>query len=202
MCVTEWWTFRPCGSLSLHKHCETQPCAERIDGHFRTVGLSLKFHPSAFVVLSEGREDKQVHMYKEIIPGPAVRTFRQHRAEKVAELRGIGIQGPWGLRHSTFVFIARKGIFFSGSLRAVNASEGGNHADPVSAALIGRVSHAVWISLGSLRGDSPDELQLYQKPARGFRQQRRRHCQPQSAHLSFGKHRTQIRWHLAGNCRA
>lgn len=112
MCVTEWWTFRPCGSLSLHKHCETQPCAERIDGHFRTVGLSLKFHPSAFVVLSEGREDKQVHMYKEIIPGPAVRTFRQHRAEKVAELRGIGIQGPWGLRHSTFVFIARKGIFF------------------------------------------------------------------------------------------
>lgn len=30
--------------------------------------VSLKFHPSAFVVHSEGREDKQVRAYKEIIP--------------------------------------------------------------------------------------------------------------------------------------
>lgn len=64
---------RLCRSLSLHNHCEPQSCAGRIDGHFRTVGLSLKFHPSAFVVHSEGREDKQVHMYKEIIPGLGVR---------------------------------------------------------------------------------------------------------------------------------
>lgn len=46
-----------CGSLSLHKHCEMQPCAEKTTISVQW-GSSLKFHPSAFVVHSEGREDK------------------------------------------------------------------------------------------------------------------------------------------------
>lgn len=66
-----------CGSLSLHKHCEMQSCAEK--DYFRTVGLSLKFHPLAFVVHSKGREDKQVHMYKEIVPRLRVRSLLKHR---------------------------------------------------------------------------------------------------------------------------
>lgn len=50
---------------------------------------SLKFHPSAFVVHSEGREDKQVHMYKEIIPGLRGRRLRKHRKQLSGNL---GIQ--------------------------------------------------------------------------------------------------------------
>lgn len=45
---------RLCRSLSLHKHCETQPCAGRIEGHFRTVGLSLKFHPLLLLCTARG----------------------------------------------------------------------------------------------------------------------------------------------------
>lgn len=41
-------------SLTLHKHCETQPCAGRIGGHFRTVGLSLKFHPPPLLCTARG----------------------------------------------------------------------------------------------------------------------------------------------------
>lgn len=105
---------RLCRSLSLHKHCEPQSCAGRIDGHFRTVGLSLKFHPSAFVVHSEGREDKQVHMYKEIIPGLGVRRLRKHRARN--SLETFWIQGfKAALDFVTQVsFVAKqKGFFFS-----------------------------------------------------------------------------------------
>lgn len=73
-----------------------QSCAEK-DGYFRTVGLSLKFHPSAFVVHSEGREDKQVHMYKEIIPGLRVSRLRKHRAASLWKLRDSGLKADLDL---------------------------------------------------------------------------------------------------------
>lgn len=92
-------------------------------------------------------------------------------------------------------------VFFP---RAVNASEEENnnkqHADPVNATRTACVSRALWIPLGSLRGDRPGELQLqlHQELAGGLRKQRRRHCQPEPAHLPLGRRGTQIRGHLAG----
>ncbi|TWW78605.1 dickkopf-related protein 1-like [Takifugu flavidus] len=82
----------------------------RKDGYFRTVGLSLKFHPSAFVVHSEGREDKQVHMYKEIIPGPRVSRLRKHRSKATLwKLRDSGYKADLDL----VAFVAsQKGFLF------------------------------------------------------------------------------------------
>ncbi len=119
VCVTELWAFRR--SLTLHKHCETRSCAGRIDGHFRTVGLSLKFH-SAFVVHSKGREDKQVHMYKEIIPGPRGRTLLKHRAESLWKLFGSGIEAA--LDFVTLSVLQPNGSFFSLLLAAQQVSKG------------------------------------------------------------------------------
>lgn len=104
---------RLCRSLSLHKHCETQSCAGRIDGHFRTVGLSLKFHPSAFVVHSEGREDKQVHMYKEIIPGLGVRRLRKHRARNSLETLGFKDSRPLWTSSLKSLLLPNREDFFS-----------------------------------------------------------------------------------------
>lgn len=82
----------------------------RKDGYFRTVGLSLKFHPSAFVVHSEGREDKQVHMYKEIIPGLRVSRLRKHRSKATLwKLRDPGYKADLDL----IAFVAsQKGFLF------------------------------------------------------------------------------------------
>lgn len=154
MCVTEWWTFRPCGSLSLHKHCETQPCAERIDGHFRTVGLSLKFHPSAFVVLSEGREDKQVHMYKEIIPGPAVRTLRQHRAEKSLNSVGSEFKAPEDFVTQLSFLLPERGFFFRLSARCQRIRGGKPCRSRQRSAYWSRISHCLDIFGKFTRGQS------------------------------------------------
>lgn len=83
----------------------------RKDGYFRTVGFSLKFHPSAFVVHSKGREDKQVHMYKEIIPRLRVRSLLKHRAVTLGTL-GFGIKGQFGLGH----FCCQLGFLFHSTL--------------------------------------------------------------------------------------
>lgn len=80
---------------------------------FRTVGLSLKFHPSAFVVHSEGREDKQVHMYKEFIAGLGDR----RRSSIVPKLSGdFGIQDLrplWTLSFCSFFQLNRRDFFLS-----------------------------------------------------------------------------------------
>lgn len=194
--------FRPRGSLSLHKHCETQFCARRIDGHFRTVGLSLKFHPSAFVVHGEGREDKQVHMYKEIIPGLRGKKLREHRAE-------TSLENFWGFQDSRpaiglhFSHFLQGFFLFSLRVFAAQQVKQENHADSVSASLLGCVSHAVKIPRGRLRGDRPHELQRHQELARCFGEQRLRHCQSESAHLSLRRNGTQnTRGYLAGKSRA
>lgn len=84
-------------SLSFHRHCEM--CR---NGCFRAVGFCLKFHPSVFVVHSEGRGDKQVEMYKEIIPGPG---FRRHPsiAQKLSANSGIRESRPFGLCDLDFI---------------------------------------------------------------------------------------------------
>lgn len=163
---------------------------------FRTVGLSLKFHPSAFVVHSEGREDKQVHMYKEIIAGLRDR----RRPSIVPKLSGdFGTQDLrplWTLSFGSFFQLNRRDLFFC----VFKPTEVQNHAGPVSASRLGCVSDAVWIPWRRLRGNSPDELQRYQKLARCFGGQRRGHCQSESADLTLRKHGPQItRRHLAGN---
>jgi len=68
--------------------------------------------PSAFVVHSEGREDKQVYIYKEMIPGLRVRRLRKHRADNSLETLWFRIQGPFGLWQSFFATFT-DGIFFS-----------------------------------------------------------------------------------------
>lgn len=80
---------------------ETLSCAGSRDGHFRTVGLCLKFHPSAFVVHSEGREDKQVHMYKERSPQDCESGDLQTSFRNSLETLGFWIQGRFGLCHSS-----------------------------------------------------------------------------------------------------
>lgn len=193
-----------CGSLSLHKHCETRSCARRIDGHFRTVGLSLKFHPSAFVVRSEGREDKQVHMYKEIIQGPGRQDARQHRVVEhtLSQRCWIRTRGPPWTLSPNFFLITNEEIcfallcFFPPCVLSTHPKRKNNnkqHADPVNATRTACVSRALWIPLGSLRGDCPGELQLHQELAGGLRKQRRRHCQPEPAHLPLGRRGTQVR---------
>lgn len=183
VCVSKRCTFRVCRSLPLHKHCEKQSCAGRIDGHFRTVGLSLKFHPSAFVVHSEGREDKQVHMYKEIIPG----LWDRRRPSIVPKLSGdFGIQDLrplWTLSFGHFSSLT-EGIF-SVFLQNSRKTHEENHAGTVSASLLGCVSDAVWIPWRRLRGNGPDELQRHQKLTRCFGCQRRGHCQSESADLTL-----------------
>lgn len=180
-----------------------QCCARSLDGHFRTVGLSLKFHPSAFVVHGEGREDKQVHMYKEIIPGlrgkEASRASCRNFSGKL-----LGISG-FKARYWTSILVIFCRDFFPPFICVFAAQQikQENHADSVSASLLGCVSHAVKIPRGRLRGDGPHELQRHQELARCFGEQRLRHCQPESAHLSLRRNGTQnTRGYLAGKSRA
>lgn len=88
-----------------------RPCAGRIDGHFRTVGLSLKFHPSVFVVHSEGREDKQVHMYKEIIPWLWAKSLRKHCAETIWKLWYPGFKAALDFVTQVASVAKQKGFF-------------------------------------------------------------------------------------------
>lgn len=161
-------------------------------GYFRTVGLPLKFHPSAFVVHSKGREDKQVHMYKEIIPRLRGRSLLKHPTVTLETL-GFGIKGRFGPGHLCWQLerISFPSHFVFGQTNC-------NHAVTDSASLRCGVPYALWIRW-SLRGDGPHELQRNQKFIRRIWQQRGRHCQSESAHLSPRWHRSQIRRCAAGN---
>lgn len=83
--------------LACHYHstnCEMQSCAwTAISVQWGSVWNST---PLSFVVHSEGREDKQVYMYKEIIPGPGVRR-RPSIAPKLSANFGIQESRPFGL---------------------------------------------------------------------------------------------------------
>lgn len=106
----------------------------------------------------------------------------------------------WTLSSSFFFYYKSEGFFPSVCNTADFSLE--NHADTVSASLLGCVSHAVWIPRGRLHGDSPEELQLNQKLARCFGWQRCRQCQPEPPHITLWRHGTQTLRHLAGISRA
>lgn len=107
MCVTSaGHSVRFCRSLSSHKHRETGSDARSSDGRFRTVGLSLKFHPPPLLCTARGGKTNRSTCIKRSSQRWCVRT-PPSIVHKLLTLWKVGIQDStptWTLSLRFFFF--------------------------------------------------------------------------------------------------
>lgn len=103
-----WWAFRQTLQVIIITQTLWNAALCRENRRpFPYSGALFEIPPSAFVVHSEGREDKQVHMYKEIIPGLRGRRLSKHRVEALWKLWDWGFKATldFATERNLFVFV-------------------------------------------------------------------------------------------------